>query len=267
MTRPSLAPRLLAVALATGIGAASVATAGVAGADTTTTSSTTTTTIAPTTTTTVAPATTTTVKKRPPLRLPTLRLGSRGAAVWTLQRRLNAIGYWLGPPNGVFGDSTQQAVYALQKAAGLRPDGTVGTATTNALSRGVRPHAKTKKGYLVEVDLRRNLLLLVKNGRVQITLNTSTGGGYTYTSQGVTSVATTPRGVFHIQRQIDGLDTAPLGQLWRPKFFVGGVAIHGDSYVPPVPVSHGCVRVSNEAINWIWASNRAPLGTTVYVYY
>ncbi|HVA73292.1 MAG TPA: L,D-transpeptidase [Acidimicrobiales bacterium] len=57
-----------------------------------------------------------------------------------------------------------------------------------------------------------------------------------------------------------------LGELWRPKFFNSGFAIHGDSYVPPVPVSHGCVRVGNEAIDWIWAQNLAPLGTAVWVY-
>ena len=29
------------------------------------------------------------------------------------------------------------------------------------------------------------------------------------------------------------------GELWRPKYFDDGFAIHGDSYVPPEPVSHG----------------------------
>ena len=36
--------------------------------------------------------------------------------------------------------------------------------------------------------------------------------------------------------------------------------------MPSVPVSHGCVRVSNEAINWIWAANSDPIGTEVWVY-
>ena len=54
--------------------------------------------------------------------------------------------------------------------------------------------------------------------------------------------------------------------LWRPKFFVGGIAIHGDSYVPAHPVSHGCVRVTNQAIDWIWATGSDPIGTPVWVY-
>jgi lipoprotein-anchoring transpeptidase ErfK/SrfK len=31
-------------------------------------------------------------------------------------------------------------------------------------------------------------------------------------------------------------------------------------------VSHGCSRVSDEAINWIWANNLLPIGTDVWVY-
>jgi lipoprotein-anchoring transpeptidase ErfK/SrfK len=108
--------------------------------------------------------------------------------------------------------------------------------------------------------------MVVNNGHLLYTLNTSTGGGYTYTDQGVTSVAITPSGLFHTYRQVDGLVVDSLGALWRPKFFTGGFAIHGDSSVPPYPVSHGCVRVSNEAIDWIWANNIDPIGTTVWVY-
>ena len=238
----------------------------VAFADSTTTVVATSTSTAPTSsTTTTAPArtTTTVVKPRP---APTLRIGSSGRFVLDLQRRLLSLGYWVGAPNGVFGDSTEQAVYALQKAASLSRDGVVGRATAAAIARGVRPTPRRTPGYAVEIDLRRDLLMFVKNGKLIRVFNTSTGGGYTYVSGGVSAVANTPIGVFHIFRQVDGLVTDSLGQLWRPKYFDGGFAIHGDSYVPPTPVSHGCVRVSNEAIDWIWAKNLIPLGTKVWVY-
>src|SRR4051812_38939037 len=58
-----------------------------------------------------------------------LRLGDRGPTVLALQNRLTALGYWLGPPDGKFGGLTQQAVYAVQKAAGLGRDGVVGAKT------------------------------------------------------------------------------------------------------------------------------------------
>ena len=195
--------------------------------------------------------------------VPTLRLGSRGSSVLVLQRRLSSLGYWLGRPDGTFGDSTQQAVYAFQKAAGLGRDGAVGPTSAAALARAVRVRPRSTSGNLVEIDIKRQLLMIVRHGKLLAVLNTSTGGGYTY---GVSAVATTPKGNFHIFRQVNGLDVAPLGGLWRPKYFVGGVAIHGYAEVPPTPVSHGCVRVSDEAMNWIWAANNMPLGTRVWVY-
>ena len=169
--------------------------------------------------------------------------------------------------HGTFGDSTQQAVYALQKAAGIGRDGTVGPTTRAALSEGVVPHPRSTAGYVIEVDLEADLVMFVNNGKLEYTLNTSTGGGYQYSNgSGGTDIATTPTGIFQTYREVDGLVTDYLGQLWMPKFFTGGIAIHGDSYVPPEPVSHGCVRVSDEAIEWIWAANLDPLGTTVWVY-
>ncbi len=195
-----------------------------------------------------------------------LQLGDLGPAVKVLQTDLSSLGYWVGTPDGTFGDSTQQAVWALQKAAGLSADGVVGPKTATALAAGVVPKPRSTSGYVVEVDLQDDLIMVVNGGKLLYTLNTSTGGGYTYVDQGVTSVATTPSGIFHIYNVIDGLDVDSLGALWRPRFFYGGFAIHGDSYVPPVPVSHGCARVSNEAIDWIWAANIMPIGTEVWVY-
>ena len=128
------------------------------------------------------------------------------------------------------------------------------------------PKPRAASGYVVEVDLQDDLLMVVNDGKLLHILNVSSGGGYTYTDEGVTSVAITPSGVFHIYNVIDGLDVDSLGALWRPRFFEGGFAVHGDSYVPPYPVSHGCVRVSDEAINWIWADNIMPIGTEVWVY-
>ncbi|MGD0083496.1 MAG: L,D-transpeptidase family protein [Acidimicrobiales bacterium] len=192
--------------------------------------------------------------------------GDTGPRVVALQRRLDALGYWVGAPGGYFGDATDQAVFALQKAAGIPPTDVVGVATEAALARGALPTIRPASGNLVEVNLSDDLLMIIRNGKLWATLNTSTGGGYTYVSQGVTSVAITPQGIFNIYSEIDGTDVSPLGVLWRPKFFTGGYAIHGDSYVPPFPVSHGCVRVSDEAIDWIWANNIMPIGTEVWVF-
>ncbi len=218
------------------------------------------------TTTTLPPMPPTTAARTTQSAGPKLQLGGSGPAVLALQARLTALGYWLGTPDGKFGDSTEQATYAFQKAAGLQRDGVVGPKTQAALKQGAVPRPRSTSGRVIEIDLSDDLMMFVDNGKVDDILNTSTGGGYRYTDEGVTATAVTPVGVFHIYRQVDGLVTDSLGQLWRPKFFQGGFAIHGDGYVPAYPVSHGCARVSNEAINWIWSNNEAPIGTKVWVY-
>jgi peptidoglycan hydrolase-like protein with peptidoglycan-binding domain len=197
---------------------------------------------------------------------PTVQLGSTGAAVAQLQTQLYSLGYWVDTTSGNFDDSTQQAVWALQKAASLNPDGVVGPSTWAALEAGTKPTPLPETGYEIQINLAKDLIMVVNNNQLVWTLNTSTGGGYTYTEDGQTDVATTPTGVFQTGRIVNGLVTDSLGTLWMPRFFYEGYAIHGDPSVPPYPVSHGCARVSNEAIEWIWAANIDPVGTTVWVY-
>ena len=61
--------------------------------------------------------------------LPLLKQGSAGASVRTLQTLLNAKGYNCGKVDGDFGPDTAEAVYKLQKAAGLYADKEVGRDT------------------------------------------------------------------------------------------------------------------------------------------
>jgi L,D-transpeptidase catalytic domain len=157
-------------------------------------------------------------------------------------------------------------VFAIQKAAGVSRSGVVDAATTAALAAGTRPATTSTSGHVIEVDLAHQLVLLVTNGHLDAILNTSTGGGYVYYDHGAKQVAITPKGHFATQWEVNGTRVSSLGTLWRPKFFVGGIAIHGDSSVPSRPVSHGCVRVSNAAIDWIWATGSDPIGTPVWVY-
>lgn len=58
----------------------------------------------------------------------------RGGDVRALQRRLRALGFYEGEPDGIFGPATDRAVRAFQAGRGLRPaDGVVGDATWEAL--------------------------------------------------------------------------------------------------------------------------------------
>jgi peptidoglycan hydrolase-like protein with peptidoglycan-binding domain len=195
----------------------------------------------------------------------TLVRGDSGPKVLALQQRLKALGYWLGAPDGKFGSLTQQAVWAFQKSAGLRRDGVVGPKTSKALAAGIRPKA-TLGGNGVEIDLDRQILLVVRGGEVRTILNTSTGSGEEYTStSGNRAIAVTPRGSFTVYRAVDDTVTNSLGQLWRPRFFHRGIAVHGSGNIPPWPDSHGCARLSNAAIDMIWAADLMPIGSRVVV--
>lgn len=185
-----------------------------------------------------------------------LRPGDTGPDVSALQGRLAELGYWVGHVDGRFGDSTEHAVIALQKTAGLARDGVVGPATRGALDTGSWPPARSHTGLVVEIDLDRQLLLIVREGLVELVLDTSTGS----------RPATTPVGHWQVTREIDGLRQSELGLLYRPKYFYGGVAIHGYPSVPPYPASHGCVRLTYPAMDHVWATGLMSIGTPVWVY-
>jgi peptidoglycan hydrolase-like protein with peptidoglycan-binding domain len=240
---------------------------------TTATEATTTTTTAPaTTTTTVPPETTTTLPPETTTTLPpdpaadgTLRLEESGDAVRALQQRLVDLGYWMGEPDGTYGQLTRQAVMAFQKVEGLGRDGVAGPVTQERLAVAGRPTPRGSDG--LEIDLERQVLFVVQGGQVQWAINTSTGNGEAYTSSsGGEAVAATPPGQFRVQREIDGVREAPLGTLYRPKYFNGGLAIHGSGSIPANPASHGCARVTNSAMNMLWSSGAASIGTSVWVY-
>ena len=214
-----------------------------------------------------SPQTPSTPKPKPtPTEGDTLQPGDSGAYVRSVQQRLSDLGYWNGTPDGQYGLLTSQAVMALQKAAGLGRDGVYGPATRRALQAGLRPQSRMG-GTGVEIDKARQLLLVVRGGRVTTILNTSTGSGQPYqTKSGGTAVATTPAGSFSVFRTVDHLDKGPLGDLWRPRYFNGGIAVHGAGSVPGYPASHGCARVSNPAMDMIWARGLMPVGSRVVVY-
>ncbi|MEU1837767.1 L,D-transpeptidase family protein [Micromonospora chersina] len=186
---------------------------------------------------------------------PTLRQGSRGAAVSALQTRLTALRYDVGGVDGIFGPSTHHAVVAFQKVNGLDRDGIVGPLTWAALGRPVVPKPKyTHSGYSVEANLTRQVLYLAKGGSVVRILDASSGKAST----------PTPTGNWTVQRRIDGWRQSDLGLLWRPNYFYRGYAIHGATSVPTYPASHGCVRVPVPAMNRLWTTIR--VGTPVHVY-
>ncbi|WP_446215100.1 L,D-transpeptidase family protein [Micromonospora sp. IBHARD004] len=186
---------------------------------------------------------------------PVLRQGSRGTAVTTLQRRLAALHYDVGPIDGIFGPSTYHGVVAFQKVNNLVRDGIVGPQTWGALARPVIPKPKyTHSGYSVEANLTKQVVYLARQGSVVRILDASSGKAST----------PTPTGNFKIQRRIDGWRQSSLGLLWRPNYFYYGYAVHGATSVPTYPASHGCVRVPIPAMNRLWSI--IGIGTPTHIY-
>ncbi|NLM20868.1 MAG: spore cortex-lytic enzyme [Peptococcaceae bacterium] len=64
-----------------------------------------------------------------------LARGSRGPEVTELQKRLQMLGYVVGPIDGIFGRQTESAVRLFQKEHGLAVDGLVGKNTVRELKR------------------------------------------------------------------------------------------------------------------------------------
>lgn len=198
---------------------------------------------------------------------PTLRKGSKGAAVTTLQKDLAGLKYWLGAADGSFGHLTQQAVYALQKVAGLSADGVVGPKTYAAIASGARPSRKITSGVGFEVDLARQIIVATTGGKLSYILNTSTGSGKRYYSGGRWKTATTPTGDFTMYSLYSkGWQSGPLGSLYRPGYYDRGWAIHGSNSIPSYPASHGCCRISVAASDMLWTRKWFVKGRRVLIH-
>jgi peptidoglycan hydrolase-like protein with peptidoglycan-binding domain len=194
-----------------------------------------------------------------------LKLGSSGAAVTKLQQRLATLGYRPGPSDGTFGAATASAVLAFQKRNGLTRDSVVGPGVERALEHPAGAGPKAGPLPRIDIDIARQIILVVLKQNDVITLNTSTGNNERYSVPGGgTDVAYTPVGNFTVLRKIAGNHNAPLGTLRNPLYFYKGWAIHGAANVPAYPASHGCARISNADADWLYP--QIPVGTPVNVY-
>ncbi|MDP8927571.1 MAG: L,D-transpeptidase family protein [Actinomycetota bacterium] len=183
-----------------------------------------------------------------------------------VQRRLTELKYYVGAINGRVTAELRSSVMAFQKVNGLPANGTVNAATLARLDNPVLlTPAATAPAVHVEVDLSRQVLMYVRQGKVERILPVSSGNGATYRQKnGGKARALTPVGWYKIQRKISGLREADLGSLYDPMYFYKGWALHGSNSVPAYPASHGCVRLTRWDALWLFA--RAPVGLDVYLY-
>jgi peptidoglycan hydrolase-like protein with peptidoglycan-binding domain len=183
--------------------------------------------------------------------------------VVTLQTELNRLGFVPGAADGVFGTLTQQAVDAAQGYFGLTRDGVAGPVTLARLATARATPAPTWCRATACVDVTRGVLFLQERTR-RLIVHVSTGGEYWYRSpSGGLAFAHTPRGSFTIYRKIPGWHRSALGLMYDSSYLYRGYAIHGDTIVPPNPVSHGCVRVTMALAARVYADLPIGAGVTV----
>jgi lipoprotein-anchoring transpeptidase ErfK/SrfK len=137
-----------------------------------------------------------------------------------------------------------------------------------------RPTGRAEAGTLVEIDKGKQVLMFVIDGRVEWILNVSSGSEIPYREpdkntpgEWQSGDSITRNGLHEVYRQRnDGWWEGDLGSIYRPKYFSGGIAVHGSNHVPNYPASHGCVRVTVPAMDWIWETGIMPMETPVWVH-
>jgi hypothetical protein len=160
----------------------------------------------------------------------------RVASIRDVQQQLVDLGFM--EPRGLTGTldtQTSTAVLGFQKWANLSRDGSLGEATVAALDRATRPEPRLRApGRRIEVQLRRQLALLIDGNRVVRAVHISSGAG-----------GATPRGSFRVNRKERYSWSVPF-KVWLPwaSYFTGGIAFHEYGSVPTYAASHGCVRVN-----------------------
>lgn len=201
------------------------------------------------------------------------------------------MGYWTGAVDGVFDSVTRAALIAFQKWEGRAVTGRLTNDELEAIRISTSPRAR-EVGYAhVEVDLDRQVMLIVTEGggtvsprvgpAIQRTIKSadkaahskensvrvihvSTGNDRPFMEDGQESVAYTPRGRFLVYDKSIGWEKGYLGSMYYSNYISGGVAIHGHPNVPNVPASHGCIRIPMFAAREV--SKLLKLGTIVLVY-
>ncbi len=197
---------------------------------------------------------------------------SRATGLAGVQRQLAAGPFDPGAADGNYGTKTKNAIWALEKLAGLPMNGTWSDADQSALDQvmnGTIGGPKQSYGRRwVEVDLSQQLLMVYDPGRTEPVLvsHVSSGNGIPWRQGRYSGRSITPVGEFTIFRRISGWRQSSLGigSLYNPLYFTNsGIAFHGSRSVPSYPASHGCVRVPMHIAEYL--PQLLPNGTPVSV--
>jgi hypothetical protein len=163
---------------------------------------------------------------------PDMREGARGPGVWLLQSKLNAMHYAVHL-DGVFDESTGQAVIAYRKLTGLARVPSTDARVFQLLARGAGRFRVRypRDGSHVEANLAAQVLAEIEpGGHVRRIYTISSGKPST----------PTVLGRFRVYLKTPGENSEGMVD---SNYFIRGYAIHGYHEVPTYAASHGCLRV------------------------
>lgn len=217
--------------------------------------------------------------------------GASGPAVEYLQLRLAEAKLYRGPIDGYYPNDPWEepgtmtsAVYAFHKfyeapagVAWTQGDHVDAVWTIEDWERlddftPEIPVARSGEPDRFEVDAHRELMWLILDGEVVAIFHVSVGGEFTYLWQGKYEVAHTPRGDLDVisWSQVASRSKAYTGgwmyRAWWYKYTHRWMSMHGFRYVPPYPASHGCVRVTFDDADWIYAEVGQAVGTPFHIW-
>jgi peptidoglycan hydrolase-like protein with peptidoglycan-binding domain len=192
------------------------------------------------------------VSKPLAIHYPDLDPGNSSAKVKIFTRLLAHQGYYT-PRSRHYGSGVSRAVLAFRKVNGMARTSNATAGMFHALAKGkgeFKPRYPSH-GFHVEVDISRQVMVIVNKGKAQYTIPASTGAPATPTITGTYSVYSKSPGY-----NSEGM--------YYSSYWHGGYAIHGYHSVPTYNASHGCVRIPIP--DAIFVYNLLPVGTQVVVY-
>jgi hypothetical protein len=179
---------------------------------------------------------------------PSARPGARGPVVRLLQAQLARRGYVVGRA-GLYDARTARAVLAFRKVTGMRRTTIASADMFRRLARGGGRFRVRfpSHGKHVEADLSRQVIAMIRDGRVERIYPMSSGSPATPTI----------RGTFRVYLKAPGTNAKGM---YMSSYFIRGYAIHGYPSVPVFPASHGCLRVPmSEAVSIFRWLNRGDI--------
>ena len=179
-------------------------------------------------------------------RHPTIRQGSRGAAVRGLVARLRELRFHT-PSTSTFDYRMGDVILAFHKSQRMHRTKKMSQSTWRKLTRATALQPRYRSyGDHIEVNKTRQILMVVKNGKVRGTIHVSTG-----------ATGNTPVGRWRVYQKGGS-------HLFKFMAFVGNFGIHGYVPVPTYPASHGCVREPMWAAAWTYG--QTSIGDRVIIY-